>query len=144
METEYHYSPNTSYVYLQDWVRAIAVPGLPQTSLLPWPRSWATWAHRPAIQSINWEDSKNDVGQTGLSSQSSPYSSIFANRSSTIGLMNSISCWICEGRFDSMRETMLKQYSVKRKHGRGSHRQLKRFRKQADDKAKLYCVDRES
>ena len=45
--------------------------------------------------------------QTGLSSQSFPYSSIFANRSSTIGLMNSISCCIMEGRFDIVRETIL-------------------------------------
>ena len=43
-----------------------------------------------------------------------------------------------------MRETMLKQDSVKRKHGRGGYRQLKRFRKQADDKAKLYGINCES
>ena len=47
------------------------------------------------------------VLQTGLSSQSSPYSSIFADRSSTRGLINSISCRIWEGRFDSKRDTIL-------------------------------------
>src|SRR6266404_7587679 len=46
-------------------------------------------------------------GQTGLSSQSSPHSSILAKRSSTIGLMNSISCRTCDGRLDSMRATIL-------------------------------------
>jgi len=46
-------------------------------------------------------------GQTGLSSQSSPNSSILAKRSSTIGLMNSVSCRTFDGRLDSMRATIL-------------------------------------
>src|SRR6266702_1441501 len=45
--------------------------------------------------------------RTGLSSQSSPNSLILAKRSSTIGLMNSISCRICDGRLDSTRATIL-------------------------------------
>src|SRR6266404_8641495 len=48
-------------------------------------------------------------GQTGLSSQSSPNSSILAKRSSTIGLMNSICCRICDGKSDSMCKTILNQ-----------------------------------
>ena len=45
--------------------------------------------------------------RTGLSPQSSRSSSIFAKRSSTMGLMNSISCRICDGMLDTKRATTL-------------------------------------
>ena len=106
-----------------------------------------SFAHQPHEHIVLWigylmrEILETMIWQTGLSSQSSPYSSIFANRSSTIGLINSISCWICEGRFDNMRETILKCIQWQRNMGRGDYAQLQRLRNQSNDCGRLHDID---
>ena len=81
--------------------------------------------------------------QTGLSSQSSPNSSILAKRSSTIGLMNSISCRICDGRLDSRRATILTQNQLYRLKTDHDNIRFERFRKYADDCRVFDNIDRE-
>ena len=66
--------------------------------------------HEHVILFLRMNDniSTRDVGRrTGLSSQFSPNSSIFAKRSSTIALINSSCFRICDGRLDITRTTIL-------------------------------------
>jgi hypothetical protein len=59
-----------------------------------------------------------------------------------MGLMNSISRWICDGRLDSTRATILTQIQrMKLKLGHDNVR-LKRFREHPDDCRKLYNIGR--
>ena len=58
--------------------------------------------------------------------------------------MNSISCRIWEGRFDSKRDIILKWVSLRGKYGetdRRDYARLERLRKHADDQAELYDID---
>jgi hypothetical protein len=60
-----------------------------------------------------------------------------------MGLMNSISCRICDGRFDSTRATILtpiQRYSVNTGH---HNVRLERFREHADDCREFYNIERE-
>ena len=60
-----------------------------------------------------------------------------------MGLMNSISCRICDGRLDSTRATILTQSQrYRRKTGHDDVR-LERFREHADDCRKFYNIDSE-
>ena len=137
--------PVRSYGQLQSWQWAIVAPGLQGTSPPPGPRSWATWAYHSVIRPYSERNIGRVNSQTGLS-HSSPNSSIFANRSSTIGLINSISCWIWEGRFDSMRATMLMRILLKMIRGWESdnNARLERLREKANNQAKFYNIDRKS
>jgi hypothetical protein len=81
--------------------------------------------------------------RTGLSSQLSPNSSIFAKRSSTIGLMNSSCCRICDGRLDIIRATTLtsiKQHAFIRREG---HVRPEKAREQIEECRFFHNIDRE-
>ena len=102
--------------------------------------------HEHVILSLPINDNmrSSDVGrQTGLSSQFSPSSSIFAKRSSTMALINSSCFRICDGRLDITRVTILtliQRYGIMTESG---NIRPERFREHSEDCRGFYNVDRE-
>jgi hypothetical protein len=60
-----------------------------------------------------------------------------------MGLMNSISCRICDGRLDSTRATILTQIQQSKLKSGHDNVRLKRFREHPDDCRELYNIGRE-